>query len=548
MAERDPYEVLGVSPTASQDEIKKAYRKLAREHHPDANRGDEQAEERFKEVQSAYDLLGDPEKRKQYDTFGRAGAGAGAGAGRSRTCASRRPTSTSGTCSGGWATCSAAAPAAGRGRGPNAGPISSRASGSHSKMRSAGSRSAFPSRSRRRVIAAAAREQSPGRLRGPVPDCGGTGVIADSQGLFALSRPCPRCRGNGVIVDTPCTACHGTGRERVTRRYQVKVPAGARDGTRIRLKGKGEAGRNGGPARRSLRRRRGRAVTAVRAPRRRPRPRCPGHLSGGRARRDRRDPDAGRAGRAEGAGRLRARQAAPGQGPRSAEAEGRRQGRPACPRPCDRPAEAREGREGGAGGLPEGAQGASARGCSPMRRRLYGSAASRRGRRRTSDGGHCTIVCDWRCSPSSARGECSSAGVRRASADDDRPRYMISVAAELVGMHPQTLRMYEARGPRAPLAHARRDEALLRGGSRAAAPDPAAHGQLGLNLAGVEHVLRLEDELRRLQARMERLSPSCATRSATSTRPTAGRSCSGSRPATGTATPPTKGMRWTSTG
>jgi molecular chaperone DnaJ len=72
-------------------------------------------------------------------------------------------------------------------------------------------------------------------------------VISDSQGLFALSRPCPRCRGNGVIVDKPCRACHGTGRERVTKRYQVKVPAGARDGTRIRLKGKGEPGRNGGP-------------------------------------------------------------------------------------------------------------------------------------------------------------------------------------------------------------------------------------------------------------------------------------------------------------
>ena len=73
-------------------------------------------------------------------------------------------------------------------------------------------------------------------------------MISDSQGLFALSHPCPRCRGNGVVVDKPCKNCRGSGRERVTRRYQVKVPAGARDGTRIRLKGKGEPGRNGGPA------------------------------------------------------------------------------------------------------------------------------------------------------------------------------------------------------------------------------------------------------------------------------------------------------------
>ena len=73
-------------------------------------------------------------------------------------------------------------------------------------------------------------------------------MISDSQGLFSLSHPCQRCRGNGVIVDTPCKNCRGTGRERVTRRYQVKVPAGAKDGTRIRLRGKGEPGRSGGPA------------------------------------------------------------------------------------------------------------------------------------------------------------------------------------------------------------------------------------------------------------------------------------------------------------
>jgi molecular chaperone DnaJ len=88
----------------------------------------------------------------------------------------------------------------------------------------------------------------PGTAPRTCPDCHGSGVIADSQGLFALSHPCRRCRGNGVVVDSPCANCSGTGRERVTRRYQVKVPAGAKDGTRIRLKGKGEPGRGGGPA------------------------------------------------------------------------------------------------------------------------------------------------------------------------------------------------------------------------------------------------------------------------------------------------------------
>jgi molecular chaperone DnaJ len=80
------------------------------------------------------------------------------------------------------------------------------------------------------------------------PQCGGRGVVSDSQGLFAFSQPCPRCQGDGAIVEEPCKNCRGSGRERTTKRYAVKVPAGARSGTRIRLKGKGEAGRNGGPA------------------------------------------------------------------------------------------------------------------------------------------------------------------------------------------------------------------------------------------------------------------------------------------------------------
>jgi molecular chaperone DnaJ len=79
------------------------------------------------------------------------------------------------------------------------------------------------------------------------PECGGRGVVSDSQGMFAFSQPCPRCQGNGAIVEKPCRRCRGTGRERGTKRYSVKIPAGARSGTRVRLKGKGEAGRNGGP-------------------------------------------------------------------------------------------------------------------------------------------------------------------------------------------------------------------------------------------------------------------------------------------------------------
>jgi molecular chaperone DnaJ len=87
----------------------------------------------------------------------------------------------------------------------------------------------------------------PGTAPTVCPECGGRGVRADSHGLFALSQPCPRCRGNGTIVEHPCKTCRGTGRERTTRRYTVKIPAGAKDGTRIRLKGRGEPGRTGGP-------------------------------------------------------------------------------------------------------------------------------------------------------------------------------------------------------------------------------------------------------------------------------------------------------------
>ena len=88
----------------------------------------------------------------------------------------------------------------------------------------------------------------PGTAPVTCPQCGGRGVVSDSQGLFAFSQPCPRCRGNGTIVEKPCRHCRGAGRERVTKRYAVKIPAGAKNGTRVRLKGKGEAGHNAGPA------------------------------------------------------------------------------------------------------------------------------------------------------------------------------------------------------------------------------------------------------------------------------------------------------------
>jgi molecular chaperone DnaJ len=241
---RSPYEVLGVPKTASDDELKKAYRKLVRQHHPDRNPGDSEAEERFKEIQTAYDLLSDPEKRRAYDTFGATGARAGAGS-----------------------------PGFGGVRFEefNLGDLGDLLGGMFGGARQTASRPARGEDLEARVRISFEDALSGVQVRVPVevdtvcsvchgtgaepgtapivcPECGGRGVVSEAQGLFAFSQPCPRCHGNGSIVESPCKHCRGSGRERTTKRYAVKVPAGAKTGTRIRLKGKGEAGHRGGSA------------------------------------------------------------------------------------------------------------------------------------------------------------------------------------------------------------------------------------------------------------------------------------------------------------
>ena len=241
------YDTLGVKKGASEAEIKKAYRKLAAQYHPDRNPGDASAEEKFKEVQSAYDVLSDPEKRKQYDRFGSADGRAGFdprnfdfGGGGNFTI---NDLGDLGDLFGGLF---------GRGGTRTRRPQPERGADVEVDVNVSFADSLRGLETKIPVeVTTACREcggtgAEPGTAPIICPECNGRGVVSESQGLFALSQPCPRCRGNGTVVEKPCRKCNGTGRERRTRRYTVKIPAGVKDGTRIRLKRKGEIGAAGG--------------------------------------------------------------------------------------------------------------------------------------------------------------------------------------------------------------------------------------------------------------------------------------------------------------
>ena len=244
-AVKDLYGTLGVSKSASQDEIKKAYRKLARQYHPDANPGDDSAEERFKEVQGAYDVLSDPDKRKQYDRFGSAnGRGPGPG-GVNFEGFDLGDLGDLGDIFGGLFGARSGRAQQQRGQRGSDLEVEVRLSFDDSLK---GVETTIPVE-----LETACRECNgsgarPGTAPVLCPECHGRGVVSESQCLFALSQPCPRCRGNGTVIEEPCPNCRGTGRERRTKRYTVKIPAGVKDGSRIRLRGKGEAGWGGAEA------------------------------------------------------------------------------------------------------------------------------------------------------------------------------------------------------------------------------------------------------------------------------------------------------------
>ena len=245
------YDTLGVSKTASQDEIKKAYRKLAREHHPDRNPGDTAAEERFKEVQTAYDVLGDEAKRKQYDRFGsQNGRGAGGPGQPNPNFDFDFNIGDLGDLFGGLFNGGAGGGARsqrGRRQPVRGADVETQVRLSFEDSLS-GAEAKVPVELTVACHVCAGTGAEPGTAPVICPECNGRGVKSESQGLFALSQPCPRCRGNGTVIEQPCKSCRGSGRERRLKTYTVKIKPGVKDGTRIRLKGKGEAGENGGPA------------------------------------------------------------------------------------------------------------------------------------------------------------------------------------------------------------------------------------------------------------------------------------------------------------
>lgn len=246
MAAKSPYEVLGVARTASEDEIRKAYRALARKLHPDRNPGDAAAEERFKDVQAAYDILSDAKKRAAYDRYGDA-RGPGPGGARYENV----DLGDLSDLLGGFGSFFGRGGGARPGQRTRPAPEKGRDVEAHVQISFeeslAGAQVRVPVEVETACGACSGTGAEAGTRATTCPRCEGSGVVADSHGLFALSQPCPRCRGNGTVVEKPCGPCGGTGRERATKRYAVTVPPGAKDGTRIRLKGKGEDGRAGGP-------------------------------------------------------------------------------------------------------------------------------------------------------------------------------------------------------------------------------------------------------------------------------------------------------------
>lgn len=248
MSKRDYYKVLDVPKTATEAEIKKAYRRLAMKHHPDRNPNDKEAEELFKEAKEACEVLTDPQKRAIYDQHGHAGLDAASRGGGGR---------------GGFSGADAFSDIFGDVFGDIFGAARRGGGGGRSQVfRGADLRYELELELGQAVFGHSMEIDVPklseceicngsgsakGSSAAACDTCGGSGQVRISQGFFQLQQTCPRCRGTGTIIKNPCDTCLGQGRVRRTRKLSVKVPPGVDTGDRIRLGGEGEAGRNGGP-------------------------------------------------------------------------------------------------------------------------------------------------------------------------------------------------------------------------------------------------------------------------------------------------------------
>jgi molecular chaperone DnaJ len=258
----DHYKTLGVDKKASPEEIKKAYRKLARRYHPDRNPGDKQAEERFKEISQAHDVLGDPEKRGQYDSGagpfaagGAAGPGFG-GFGNFDFDASSMGDILSnlfgrGGAPGGGGAAGGPGGAAG---GRRARTRPQRGGDLETEVRLSFDQSVAGAQIPLSVPTAGTcptchgTGAKPGTTPKVCPRCEGRGIETQGQGMFSISQPCSQCGGSGTVIEDPCPTCRGAGAVRSVKKFRVNIPAGVREGSRIRIAGKGEAGLRGGPA------------------------------------------------------------------------------------------------------------------------------------------------------------------------------------------------------------------------------------------------------------------------------------------------------------
>jgi molecular chaperone DnaJ len=251
--DKDFYKVLGVSDDADGDSIKKAYRKLAQKYHPDANPGDDAAEDKFKEISEAYATLSDAEQRKEYDQVHRLAAsggfpGFGAPGGAGGFGGQQVRAEDLSDLLGGLGGVGDLFGFGSRSRGgPSKGPDVQADLTISFENAAQGTTTSLQIRGDTTCSHCHGAGAEPGTSVTTCPTCGGRGLVAQNQGVFSFTQPCPQCGGRGKLIETPCTVCRGTGSETRTRKVTIRVPAGVQDGNTLRIRGKGGSGANGGP-------------------------------------------------------------------------------------------------------------------------------------------------------------------------------------------------------------------------------------------------------------------------------------------------------------